>query len=520
MKHLTLNRVFAAYLVFFVLVVTGIVPRATVPYAAALLVLWTACAPLGEASLFFVRSVPLFIAIPLTAAYDNLNMWRPLALVLFARLLLQRQTRDELAVQWRSFRQNAVAWVKRHAVLRRLSILMVLAVLSLAVALHPVRGVVRIIYFVNLSLAPIVIYALVRRGALTTEQVIRNLAIPTVIVVIAGFVQLASTYFLDIYQFMRVWGEGIQLRQFGQQWSAIAVTLGNTWFAYYGSQLSLRMFSLFPDSHSFPTFVLLGIPALFAISLKPILDKAHEWPVRRLVRTYASLSIVWVPLAYLAVILSGTRGIWASLLGVAALAVCLAWRFRRRGLDTTRRRMFTYIALYLTVFLTLFALAWSVFISPQFLLSKGDMNLLGHRLRSIIDFGEMSNGLRLQIWKASAHSIIRHPLLGVGIGNFPVVLGQNIMLARAGSTAHNLYLHVAAETGVIAGLETIVLLVAAWLSVLRWFKRAQGAALVYAAALSLYLPWVLLYVLTDPIIFDERVFLMFGTTLALVWAQP
>lgn len=107
----------------------------------------------------------------------------------------------------------------------------------------------------------------------------------------------------------------------------------------------------------------------------------------------------------------------------------------------------------------------------------------------------------------------------VGIGNFPVVLEQDIRLARAGSTAHNLYLHVAAEMGLFAAFELIVLLLSAWWSSVRWFRAADGLPLAYAGSLILYLPWVLLYVLTDPIIFDERVYLLFATTLALVWAH-
>jgi O-antigen ligase len=171
------------------------------------------------------------------------------------------------------------------------------------------------------------------------------------------------------------------------------------------------------------------------------------------------------------------------------------------------------------VFFLLFALAWPVFISPQFLLGKADLNLFGNRLRSIIDFGETSNALRLAIWKASLVSIARHPVLGVGIGNFPVVLGQDIRLARAGSTAHNLYLHVAAEMGIVAAGVVILLLVSVWAATWRWFRHSSGEETAYTASLVLVLPWLYAYVMTDPILFDERVFLMLGTVCACVWAR-
>jgi O-antigen ligase len=517
MKHLTLNRIFGVYLVYFALTITGIIPRATVPYITALLIAWSALASLESATLFFVRSIPLFIAIPLTASYDNLNMWRPLALVLLGRMLWQ--TRQSIIDEVRGLLRRPNQWLKSHPTTRRLCILVLLAGLSLISASHLTEGMKRIIYFVNLTMVPLVVYALIRQGRLSAMQAVRNLAIPTIVVVIVGYLQLASTYLFDVYQFMRVWGEGIQLNQFGSEWSHIAVWVGNTWLAYYGEQLSLRVFSLFPDSHSFPTFVLLGIPALFAISLDPILRIADREPVRRLVRTYSALSIVWVPLAFLAAILSGTRGIWAASVGVAVMVPLMAWLLRHLQTDLVHRRMFMYIGTYLVAFFMLFAVAWPIFISPQFLVGKSDLNLLGHRLRSVIDFGETSNALRIAIWKASIHSITQHPWLGVGIGNYPVVLNENIELARAGSTAHNLYLHVAAEMGIPAALEMTILLAAAWWGTVRWFRKAAGGEMVYAGALILYLPWVLAYVMTDPIIFDERVFLMFATTLAIIFAS-
>jgi O-antigen ligase len=518
MRNISLtNKIFVGYAIIFALIVSGVIPRVVaIPTILGLLAyaLW---APLEEGAVFFIRTVPLFIAIPLTSSYDNLNMWRPLALVLFARLLWE--SRHIIIQEFRSWAGNTSTWLKTHPVTRRVGILLVLACLSLIGAAHPITGAIRIVYFVNLSMVPVVVYALVRQGKLSSERVITNLAIPVMIVIAVGYLQLASTYLMDVYQFMRLWGENIQLRQFGAEWSHIAVWVGNTWLAYYGAQLSLRVFSLFPDSHSFPTFVLLGIPALFALALDPIVRIAQSEPIKKLIRARSSMMILWVPAAFLIAILSGTRGIWAASVGAAGLVMVLIFAFKRWNVGILQRRMFSYVSSYLILFFMLFAVAWPIFISPQFLLGKADWGLLGNRIRSVIDFGETSNALRIKIWKASIVSIKHHPILGVGIGNYPVVLDQDIQLARAGSTAHNLYLHVASEMGIFAALEMIVLLASAWWASITWFRRATGRSLVYSAAMIIYLPWVLAYVLTDPIIFDERVFLMFATSLALIWAH-
>lgn len=519
-KYLTrLNIVFACELVLFVLIVAGVLPRAVVPYFAVALALYVLISPIEEAVLFFVRSIPLFVAIPITAEFDSLNTWRILAILIFIRWLLETDTRKMLKEQLAQMLKHHRKWHREHPAITALLTLGILAVVSLAVAPDIRSGVTRIIYYANLSLVGIVVYDLASKEKDFISRVIRNITISAMIVIAAGFVQVASTYFIDIYQFMRIWGEGIQLRQFGALWSQIAVHLGNTWFAYYGNQLSLRVFSLFPDSHSFPIFVFLCLPALFAVALDKLISSPAVSKLGKLLRTRARLSVVWVPLALLIAILSGTRGIWAASIGVLLWAFAVVLWMRRKSVDSKKQNVFRYLSAYLAMFFLLFAVAYPIFTSPQFLLSKGDWALFGNRLKSIIDFGETSNSQRLEIWRKSAESIARHPLIGVGIGNFPVVLGQNVFLARAGSSAHNVYLHIAAELGLPALAIALYLL---WLLISRTHKvflsEDDPLRTIYYGAALIYIPWVMLYSLTDVAVFDERAFLLLVTTAALIFA--
>jgi len=170
-------------------------------------------------------------------------------------------------------------------------------------------------------------------------------------------------------------------------------------------------------------------------------------------------------------------------------------------------RVIKGVAGYLVIFFLMFAVAFPIFSSPQFLVGKSD-DILKQRLKSIIDFGETSNAQRIEIWKKTLVSIKKHPLLGVGIGNYPVVLGQDIRLAKAGSSAHNLYLHIAAEMGVLAGIIFIWFL---WLLFKKNYENFIGEndkqLKTYLAATLLFVPWVLIYSLTDIAIFDERALL-------------
>ncbi len=506
LKVSLLDKIFSLELIFFGLIITGILPRETAIFLAIGLAIYVAMAPIEDATLFFVRSIPFFIAIPIMTEYDNLNAWRILSIILF--LKLAHITGLKYFLKIKEFSKYS----------KLLVVLLVFAVISIIPAIDKGEAVKRIIYFVNLSLIGMVVHYLVENSRSFAPRLVKNIAIPTIIVTIVGFIQVASTYFIDIYQFMRIWGEGIQMRQFGVLWSQIAVRLGNTWFAYYGDQLSLRVFSLFPDSHSFPQFVLLGLPAIFAISLQKILNSGFETKsLLNMIKTRANMSVLWIPAVFLIAILSGTRGIWAASVGVIMIIFGVIYWMHRTRAENYYKNIFKYISWYILVFFLLFAVAYPIFISPQFLLSKGDWGLFGERIKSIIDFGETSNSQRIEIWKASLESVKEHPLLGVGIGNFPVVLKQNIFLARAGSSAHNIYLHIAAEMGILALVTAVWFL---WLvfkkSYDNFVAEHDSLLVTYFAATIIFVPWVLIYSLTDVALFDERAFLLFVTTVSLI----
>ncbi|OGN00462.1 MAG: hypothetical protein A3B91_04445 [Candidatus Yanofskybacteria bacterium RIFCSPHIGHO2_02_FULL_41_29] len=502
-----LNKIFISEVILFGLIITGILPREISIFLAVGLAVYVITAPIEDATLFFVRSIPLFIAIPITTNYDNLNVWRILSIILF--LKLAHVTGLKYFFNFKEYSKHA----------KLLLIILFFAVLSIVPAIDRGAAITRIIFFVNISLIGMVVYYLVQTNGELTKKLVKNITIPTIIVTVVGFIQLASTYFINIYQFMRIWGEGIQMRQFGVLWSEIAVRLGNTWFAYYGDQLSLRVFSLFPDSHSFPQFVLLGLPAIFAISFSTLLASAQNVELKRLIKKRSKLFVLWIPAMFLISILSGTRGIWAASVGVLIVISLVLYRLKNNEVRP-HYELFKYISLYLVVFFMLFMVAYPIFVSPQFLLSKGDWGLFSERIKSIIDFGETSNSQRIDIWKASLESIKNRPLLGVGIGNFPIVLNQNIFLARAGSSAHNIYLHIASEMGILALVTAIWFL---WLvfkkSYYNFVSEKDPLLVTYFGATILFVPWVLIYSLTDVALFDERAFLIFVTTISIILAN-
>ncbi len=105
-------------------------------------------------------------------------------------------------------------------------------------------------------------------------------------------------------------------------------------------------------------------------------------------------------------------------------------------------------------------------------------------LRSRLALGlAHSNSFRVLTWLGTWDLARHHPLLGCGLGGWPVAYP---FYARAGFTqhAHNEYLQTLAETGVI-GLAALLALIAAWLAT-AWRRagtsetRAMGLALLAA----------------------------------------
>ncbi len=497
------NLIFVIQLAIVFLAAIGFLPRIFSLYLAIGLIIYFILAPLDELAIFFVRSIPFFIAIPITAGFDSLNTWRILSIIVFVRWL-----------NWEKFKNLAI-FKKSGKIHILLFLILILALLSVTQAASYILAVKRLFYIINLSLIGIVIYDLARNQSFR-QRLIKNIAIPTIIVSIIGLIQLASTYLMDIFQFLDFWGNIVERNLFGNAWADIALK-ANTWFAYFGDQLSLRMFSSFPDSHSFPIFLILGISAVLAISLEKIIAKEKNF--KSMLHTRARMLILFVPLIFLDIILTGTRGMWAAGVGSLVLITGYWLYFKKNGPDLYHESVFKYTSTYLSVFFLLFAVAYPIFASPQFQLAKDTGGLFTKRVRSIIDLAETSNSRRIEIWRDSIHSIIKHPFLGVGIGNFPVVVGENLAKAKAGSSAHNLYLHIAAEIGIPGLLAVLYLL---WLLITKCYKNFAAETdpilLTYFAASLIFIPWNLLYSLTDVAIFDERAFLLFVATLSIIFA--
>lgn len=507
-KHITKpNIVFIIQIVTVVFAVLGFLPRSALLFSGGLLAVFVLTSSIEESVFLIARSIPMLTALPLTESFDSFNIWRIIVFIIFIKWIPQYDVLKKISsavslILERSRRSIRMAVYFAYANWRiefLCALLMIISLLSLTKAADVLIGVKRIIYFANLGMLFFVARSVVSRDKMS--KLAFNVLLSGALIIFIGAIQLASAYYMSVDNFSEFWALKVQKTLYGAHWANIAIT-ANTWFAYYNETIHLRMFSSFPDTHSFPLYLLMVIcfASFLFFNNK---EKALKAAVFAL-----------VVFAVLGLVLSGTRGIWAT---APFPLLFIAYLFLKKRLSS---RAALSAAAPFILFLCFLPLSSIVFNSNQFSLRGGlaSEKVFSERIKSIIDTNEVSNRGRIYIWKETAKSMARNPFLGVGIANFPTILKQNPTAIKAGASAHNLYLNFFAELGVF-GFITAMLLI---LEILRnsWelFKNKEFAVWFFGLNSILYFVWILCYSMTDVAIFDERAFLLLMILIGSVFA--
>lgn len=90
------------------------------------------------------------------------------------------------------------------------------------------------------------------------------------------------------------------------------------------------------------------------------------------------------------------------------------------------------------------------------------------RVATVVDYEDDSSATgRLESWKAGLAMVADHPLFGVGPENFGRFAHQYNPQAKEGRIAHNEFIQTAAESGVLAGLALVAVVLLAWAALRR-----------------------------------------------------
>ena len=416
-KITPLNLIFFITILSIVLMVFCSVPRELSLVIAGVLVFFVIFSPLEDSVILFIRLIPFFVALPLLDNFDSFNTWRIIVFAIFLKWMFSQK------IPFKGF-------IKKYSIEFFGLILILISFLSLIKAPGTIDAIKKIIFFTNIFILFPVIVDLIKRKKELAISFIKSIAISCFLIVFIGYFQLISTYLLNIFDFVRFWAGKVQSVFFGESWVEI-VKQKNTWFTYAGGFVKLRMFSTFPNSHSFPLFLIMCLPSLWFLFKKS-----------RLLLTSFLLACF---------IFSGTRGIWLSIIFPIIATIYIF----KKNKDVAKKTIPIFL-----IFIILIPIASAIIYLPQFRINEmgDDITRLLKRIRSGFNLSELSNQGRIIIFKESFKSIIQNPVLGVGIGNFPIILNEEIDLGKAGSSAHNIYLQIAAEIGLIALFISLIII--------------------------------------------------------------
>jgi O-antigen ligase len=317
--------------------------------------------------------------------------------------------------------------------------------LSLLWAESPGLGLRRVLFLLNVFLSAFVWWTLSSRGKA------RELAAATV-----GGAALAALAALLLFAAQFIWGVGptfhflvdTVLPNFLGPELAAAVATYPSLMVNIGGETILRATAFFPDPHVASFFF--GLSAFIALGLFQERRERH-W-------------LVCASLLFFADLLTFSRGGYLGLIAGGVTYLVLMW-------PDLRNLFRPGAVIALSGALLLFALAGQPIAS---------------RFISSFTLADASSTDRIALWGTAVDTILDRPFLGTGIGNYAASVLPTAD-ARTPYYAHNLYLDVAAETGLIGLLIFLSLLFAPLSSAWRSARRGNRRAAAIVAALVLYL---------------------------------
>lgn len=240
-----------------------------------------------------------------------------------------------------------------------------------------------------------------------------------VAVSLLGIIQFLGQFIVGLEKTYNFWADYVVVPFLGKSFSE-AVLLNPSWLVNIAGETYLRATATFPDPHMSSFYLGLLIPIALGIVIYEK-NKKIPWLACLVVLLIADL-------------LTFSRGGYLGLFGGAIFLIILFWK------ETDQK--------YKTGALALFSL---MVISLLF------SNPVSQRFYSSFNLKEGSNAGRIETWNKAIEIVADNPLMGVGIGNYALAVKANAFY-REPIYAHNTYLDIAAETGVLNALIWVSLL--------------------------------------------------------------
>lgn len=324
-----------------------------------------------------------------------------------------------------------------------------LAAFSIWFAENPSWGLRKFIFLLTFFPLYFVFTDLLRNKSVLI-QTLRCVIFSSTFAAVIGIIQFIAQFFISIEQLFRFWTTAL-----------LPFFLGNTFshsIASYPSLLvnisgktMMRATAFFPDPHMFSYFLGMTLPLAIGLALTKDSARMHTSWWRNHTMHIAAITIGTADL--LTFSRGGYLGLFAGIIFIIGMQFS-TW---------TRNTKKLFFIMLVTVFTMLS-------ISP-----------IGNRFITSFNIKEGSNQGRIVMWQSAMRIIQQHPLIGVGLGNYSREILPSASY-RDPIYAHNLFLDIAAETGII---NALIFLGIVSISIMRLIKKSKLENLYIWPAVSL-----------------------------------
>lgn len=342
----------------------------------------------------------------------------------------------------RSLAQRKI-WIANRAQTWLLLSFLFLSALSLWSGLGWDKGIRKIVYL--FSIVPVYFVAAdLARDEKFRKRLAGIVWASGVLAAVAGLSQFVLPFVFGLDATLKLWKK-LAIFFLGSSFGKLVAT-NPSWLVNVSGKTLMRAFGFFPDPHIFSFFVSL----CFFVGLGLFFSERNNF-----------LKIAYLAgilLMVLAILFSFSRGAYLGIIAGSLFYVIFLLK---------KKNILGKVAIAGAFMLAIVLIFYQ--------------QIIFQRLASAFNPKEGSNVERLQNWRQAADIIQDHPLFGVGLGNYSSVVDPSSG-ERSSIYAHNMFLDIAAETGVLNGIVFLALLaVGIWQAVAAKDFLGTGAAsgLVY-----------------------------------------
>lgn len=336
-------------------------------------------------------------------------------------------------------------WILNKAETWLLAAFSFFLVLSVLLGTDSARGLRKLFYF--LSILPLFwVATVIFQKEKFRRKTLKMVVISGTLAALLGIFQFILQFIIGLdteLKYTRIFSPYFLGQAFGK-----LVENNPSWLVNVSGKTWMRAFGFFADPHNFAFF--LGL--CFFVALGYLFFERGG--------SFRLFSGIGAALMLLAVFLSFSRG---GYLGIIAGLI-----------------FFLAVIIYKAGWLSKSLITLGFFILAVSLFNPGAVS---QRFFSIFNPKEGSNSERMKNWKEAAEIIKDHPLIGVGLGNYAATIEPTIG-ERSSIYAHNIFLDIAAETGIPNGMIFLILI---FVSIFRGLKSDSAIGFGLAASLVYFL---------------------------------